>query len=1193
MQPTEDKTAGKGCHILRKRIWRMSEDKFDNRRPQIAFSEETVTLVGKQGERLQGEFGMHSTNEVSIRGIVYSSNPYIRIPKPQFDGMEATIRFEVLGQDYREGDRLTGYFTIVCNQRECRLPFDIQFETEHLYASIGEIATLEDFATLAQGHWSEAMQLFYAAPFEKFISRQEKTVQMVYTGYRKALPTAANLEEFLVAVGVKDAVDFTVRERKEAFYRVTENRKETLVIAKNTWGHIEIAVESDSPFVTVEKDVITTDYFLGSTMLLNYYIHKNRMHAGINRARITFSCKGTIRVIEIMATFDCEDEIKEFPWRRDKKCLAQLTEIYKKYRFREITTGAWCDQSVALLDELLERHPNHAWYMLMKAQCLIVNKKRQEALWIISDMKREIADKSSVLWAYLLYLCTLIEQEKSYVDRLTKEIEMIFREHPEDVRLFWFLSFLRETYMENPSRKLKDINQWINADHDTPFLYIEAYAMYVQDPYLLHEFTPQAVKVLYWAAHHVTYTKDMAMQIFHVLESVKDFDAHIFEIACKAYEVEKSEEAFSTMVAYLLRNQMYQEKYLHWYREAIALDLRLSGLYEAYMLSMPDNSTEELPQMVTMYFRYSCNLPYQKKALLYANIISDRKKIPQLYEQYLRSIELFAIEQMKANRMNDNLAIIYQNVLEMGVVDEEMSHLISGMVFMKKLVCLYPDITRAFVYQEQYEMPIVIPVQNHQAYVPILPGQYQLMLEKKDGTLICDHKAFTLQRLMYPERFMERLQQLSPLSLPFILADFAKKQRADDYTLDDVKRMQVFLESSVVAECYKQSKYSEFIGFLQNHCREEMLEEHFAKDAAVGQLETATRGFVISLFIQRQDYARAYALMQQYYGLQVDERLLLQMCNEQILATEFEKDDFLLALCGYLLQKEQTSPATISYLAQNFVGPSEDMIALWQKAKEQQMSVVDLEENILFQTLYAESQVKQTPEIYDSYLARGKDRMLIEAYLNYWAHAYMLSQDQVPMKLFAYLAYYFSKGVALKESCKLAYMKYLSTLDALDDKEYAILDQLLQYYILRNVYFKFYKDIDHRLIIKYHLYDKHFVEYRGNPGERITITYQFDGKEAITEEMIEMYEGIFVKQFVVFFGETIHYELYADAVSDLPVSADDLSISSDLKDGNLDRYDMLNAMQNAYLYHEDGQLAALMKQYQGLDYVTKELFTTV
>lgn len=77
------------------------------------------------------------------------------------------------------------------------------------------------------------------------------------------------------------------------------------------------------------------------------------------------------------------------------------------------------------------------------------------------------------------------------------------------------------------------------------------------------------------------------------------------------------------------------------------------------------------------------------------------------------------------------------------------------------------------------------------------------------------------------------------------------------------------------------------------------------------------------------------------------------------------------------------------------------------------------------------------------------------------------------------------------------------------------------------------------------------------------------------------------------FRRDLHYALYADAVADLPVCADDLTISSDLQEGNLDRYDLLNAMQNAYLYHEDGQLLELMKQYQGLDQVTKELFTTV
>lgn len=83
--------------------------------------------------------------------------------------------------------------------------------------------------------------------------------------------------------------------------------------------------------------------------------------------------------------------------------------------------------------------------------------------------------------------------------------------------------------------------------------------MYVQDPYLLHAFDAHATKILYWAARHVTFTKDVAMQVLHVMEKVKDFDPHIFLIAQKAYEVEHSEEAFSVLVSYLLRNRCFRK----------------------------------------------------------------------------------------------------------------------------------------------------------------------------------------------------------------------------------------------------------------------------------------------------------------------------------------------------------------------------------------------------------------------------------------------------------------------------------------------------------------------------------------------------------------------------------------------------------------------------------------------------------
>lgn len=1178
---------------MRKRIWRMSEDKFDNRKTKLIFPSENLEIVGQEGTRVQSEFSFSSGDDIPLRGIVYSSNPYVRILKPQFQGTEITIRFDVLGQHYAEGDHLQGYFTIVFNGGEHRLPFDVQFQGERLLCSTGEITSLQKFAEVAKGHWNEAMQLFYSKSFASFMEREDIQYRLLYTGYRRALPSSANMEEFLVAAGLKESVKFSVNEREVRFYGVTENRKETLLISKSAWGHVEISVESDNDFVTVEKDYITSDYFLGSTMLLNYYIHKNHMHAGKNYARITFSCKGIIHEVQVMATFDRQDVKREWNHRQMNREKVLLTQVYEDYRFRRITTGDWCEQSISLMDDMLRMDSDNCWYQLMKAQCYIVNKQRQEALWIIQDMKRDIVDKSSVEWAYLLYLCTLIEQEESYVNRLTKEIEVIFRQHPEDSRVFWFLSFLREEYINNNARKLADISQWMAAGNSSPFFYIEAYDLMMQDPYLVHEFSPVNLQVLYWAARRDVLNRDLALQVSHIIERENTFSEKIWYVVKKAYEVFPDEEFFAHIVAYLLRNELYQERFLCWYRRGIEAELRLNGLYEAFMLTLPDNSTEALPPMLVHYFRYSCNLPYQKKALLYANVILNRREIPHLYEQYLRAIELFAIEQMKANRMNDNLAIVYQNVLEMGVVDGDMAASAAAMIFMKKLVCIIPDITRVFVYQEQYEMPIVVPVVDGIAYVPIVSEHFQIFMETRQGTLFTDKKGYTLQRLMFPDAYLSKLRTLAPLSLAFILSDFASKERVEQFAPDDMNKIDTFLHSSLVSKAYIRSKYPILISFVRSHCREELLEKHFDTEVDYNTLDNSMMCYIIELYLQRKEYNKAYALLQEYCGIDVDGKLVLEMCNELILNTNFQRDEFLLSWCSYLAGQHLATPETIIYLAGNTVGPTEEMIQLWKMAKEEELHVLDLEENILFQALYAESQLQNIQPIFESYMTKGKDKMLVEAYMNYWSHEYMLAHQGVPEQLFTYLAYYFDRETSLKESCNLAYMKFLSHLDLLSDREFKILDKLLQTYILRNVYFSFYRKVDERLRIKYHLYDKYFVEYRGNPGECITILYSYDGGEPIEEEMVEIYEGIFVKQFVIFFGETIEYQLYAEQVSDLPVCSDKLVISSQLQEGKGDRYDLLNRMQNEWVYNEREDLARDMKQYQGLSQVTKQLFTTI
>ena len=62
------------------------------------------------------------------------------------------------------------------------------------------------------------------------------------------------------------------------------------------------------------------------------------------------------------------------------------------------------------------------------------------------------------------------------------------------------------------------------------------------------------------------------------------------------------------------------------------------------------------------------------------------------------------------------------------------------------------------------------------------------------------------------------------------------------------------------------------------------------------------------------------------------------------------------------------------------------------------------------------------------------------------------------------------------------------------------------------------------------LYDKTFVEYRANPGALVNIRYQItDGKDkggrVITEPMTRVYEGIFVKEFTLFYGDHLKYQV--------------------------------------------------------------------
>ena len=119
------------------------------------------------------------------------------------------------------------------------------------------------------------------------------------------------------------------------------------------------------------------------------------------------------------------------------------------------------------------------------------------------------------------------------------------------------------------------------------------------------------------------------------------------------------------------------------------------------------------------------------------------------------------------------------------------------------------------------------------------------------------------------------------------------------------------------------------------------------------------------------------------------------------------------------------------------------------------------------------------------------------------------------------------------------------------------------------------------------------MEYKGVQKDRIKIIYSINEAETVEEDMIEMYDGLFVKQFVLFFGDQLQYEIYKDEINGEPLESAQIVNSDSMSDSIGGRFGLMNSINRSRLYSQTDDLMSAMKQYQGLDVVTRDLFNTI
>lgn len=1181
---------------MRARIGQIAAGRFNGTKPILAFSEETIDLSVIEGRSEAGSFVIESTNQIKICGIVYSTNPRMECLNPHFEGEKVRIRYQFNSKGLTEGDACEGKFVIVCNQIEYSLSFCARITRLYAEASTGAVKSLDDFTRLAASNWDEAYHLFYNRNFLNTIPYDNVYERLTYEGFACARPSGQNMEEFLIGVNKKQPVSISVDKSEEIFMASKEPQSGCFTITKDNWGYTEIRLRTDCEFIKLSKPVLTLDDFIGKTYLYEYIIDASAMHAGRNFGRIYIDGVYQSFTIDITAGVrDDDGSISDIAVTKDiKECMVGIMELYTSFRLKRIVTGVWANETISILNHLHALMPDEHMYELMKAQAFIINRQRQEAKWILDDFKHSNPDKKAPIWGYYLYLMTLLEREPSYVDNMTHEVELIFYENPDSVLLFWVLLFLRDQYFDDSAGKLKDIKYWVLRGCSSPYLYIEAYYLISQDPYLIKELSVFELRILSWAVKEKALTKELAGAIFEAVDLAGGFDNRVYELLTAAYEICPEAEYVGIICSYLIKGHKNDTCFHKWFELGIENKLRLTGLYESYLLTMDDRQISPVPKIIQMYFSFDNKLPYRKLAVLYNNIIAAKETEPEVYHKYRKAMGRFAMDQVQLRHIDDNLAVLYEDMLELGFINEELSAAFSDIIYTHKLIVFDKRIVRAIIYQNEMKEPQIVPVTDQCAYFELFSNDYVILFEDSRGYRYVKSISYRLQRLMDAEKYLDRCISLSPDRPQYIVSHFKNVRDYSDFTKDDLKLFKPVFYSESFSDSYKAVMGYRILKYCQLHDYEDYVRP-FLQSINFDTLQKDARKYLIDMLVSNRLYEKAYDMAMEY-GIDMLAAASKVVLCENALKVQHVDDDFMVQLAISAFKTGKYSDLVLKYLCENYTGPTDELINLWHAADKFSISSMKLDERILEQGIYTQIEPEKISDIFMEYYKRAGNEKLILAYISLVAHGYLHSGGCKADFIFDIIEKRFIGNRTLNDACQLALLKHFAEKTDITQAELEIEDTLLKYYIYNNMYFDFFARLDYRLLEKYFLYDKAFLQYESTPGTHVVLHYSRDedGEEFNSEDMVEMYDGIYVKTFVIFFGEMIRYYITEEHDNSIEVKESNrLTCNNIPGDNDHSRYNLINEMIISDTLSDETTLKSNIDEYKRLDAATKQLFKLI
>lgn len=1170
---------------------------FEYEPAKLVMLPEEIEATAAPGAVVHGSFRLESADGKRIRGFLYSSSPRLGCDPVEFQGISNEIHYQLDCSGFEAGASVCCEITVCCNLGEYVLPVKVKIEEKERTEASFLFADLDEFAALAQEEFQKAYRFFVTEEFRTWMLENHADAAPVYEGLRTAGFSYQSLEEFLVGIGKKEPLAFSVRETKLSWDGLTEPVRETIPVVKNTWGFGTITVESDAAFLRPEKKLITTDEFAGSTFDLNVVLDTNLMHSGNNYARLTLSTPRQRVCVEIAVHRGSGSHQNHIRRLQTKK----IESLYVRFRLQKIDLSTWVEHSMGVLTGYKRGGGSDLFADLFMVQLLFADGKRQKAYKVLEAIEAQKQRLNTTeRYAYYLYLSTFFYQEAEYVDRVEAEIGRLFGNDRTNWKLQWMLLYLKESYLSDEKLRYEAVEEQFACGCRSRIMYLEAYQILQKNPFLMRRIGPFELALLRFADREEVLTEEIVRQAANLALHAEAFDERLYEILCHAYTRYPSQELIKAVCVLLVKGEKKDPEYFAWYEKGVEQGLRITGLYEGYMETMDCHSMRQMPQIIRMYFAYDTSLDYRRRASIYRNIVENQEQDAQTFRQHRAAIERFALDQLEGTRITEDLGYLYRTFLREGMLTRQTAEKLARLLFTYEVTCSDPEIQQVIVHSNRLKAEQVVKVQDGKASVQIYDTESVVLAADGEGRRMAAAGLCSLRRVFDSGEMLEWCVRKAP-EHPGIVLYLCERCLAEGLlNRNTLPYYRTGCRSEAFDPAFRDQLRSSVLRYYQEHPRSESLPE-FLDQISFREYAQVDKAAMIVLLAEDGRCRDAFWLLDHYGAEGIPLMQLVRICSRMVLDLEFEENTMLTSLCYTCFANGKYDDKLLRYLLLYYEGPAEAMMQVWQAARKFELDTLLLEEKIIMMLLFTRSGTQGSEPVFEAYLKKLGRKRLCRAYVNLKAYEYFVKGQPVGEQVFLFIEKEYLHLRAngrldeQEEVCRLALLQYYSRNAVLTAERREHVSALLEEFGAKGMRFAFWKQFDQELLLPYEMDGRVFVEYVANPEHAVTLFYgPKDSDAEFTKETMEnRFEGIFVREFTLFAGEELECYLEEDdGKQTIRMDRRVLCVDAEHEE-DTSRYGMLNRILRAQRSGDEKRLGEELESYLTLDYLVKEIFPLV